>query len=66
MTTPSQVKAQEAVDSLRAESRTLLRHFLGIREGESNGQVERLLDCIHSAAVLDSIIILTRTLKETP
>lgn len=46
-------KAQQEADKLRHEAKTLMRRMFGIAEGESNGTVERLVDCIISTAILE-------------
>lgn len=49
-------KAQEQADLLRAEANRLITRLLGIESGESNGQAERLVDCIISAAMLEAVL----------
>lgn len=49
--------AQEQADIQRAEAKRLLRNRFGINDGESDGNVERIIDCIISAALLEMAAI---------
>jgi hypothetical protein len=51
-------------DIQRAEAKRLLRGMFGIKEGESNGTIERIVDCIVGAALLESVAIAAMAQKE--
>lgn len=55
--------AQEQAGKLRDEATTLLRRMFDIRAGESNGTVERIVDCIIGAAMLETVIVVKQGLK---
>ncbi|HUW47026.1 MAG TPA: hypothetical protein VMW50_14720 [Dehalococcoidia bacterium] len=44
--------AQNQADLQRHQAKYLLRRMFGIQDGESNGTVEALVDCIIGAAIL--------------
>ena len=46
-------EASKQADIQRAEAKRLLRGMFGMTEGESNGTVERIVDCIVGAAILE-------------
>lgn len=46
-------KARLAADSQRAEAKQILLNIFKIPPGHSNGQLERLVDCIIGAAMLE-------------
>jgi hypothetical protein len=45
-------------DILIEEAKIGLKRMFGIREGESNGQVERIVDCIVMASVLQCVSVM--------
>ncbi len=46
-------EASKQADIQRAEAKKLLLGMFRVREGESNGTVERIVDCIIGAAILE-------------
>lgn len=54
------MKEQAALQ--KSEAMQLMRRMFGIREGESNGIVERIVDCIIGAAILETTIIMTEAI----
>lgn len=46
-------EAGKQADLQRDEAKRLLRAMFGIRDGESNGTVERIVDCVIGAAMLE-------------
>lgn len=57
-------KAQEAADAQRHEAKVILRRQFGIAEGESNGTIERFVDCIIGAAMLEAVIVINKGMQE--
>ena len=54
--TPTKVEA----DKLRHEAKVIFRRLHGIDDGESNGMLEKLVDCIIECAVLEMVDIQNR------
>ena len=52
MSQPYKVSAQENSDSLRREAYTIIQHAFNIPQGFDDLSLNRLVDCIISAAVL--------------
>lgn len=61
-----QKRAREAANAQRNEAKQILLRLFGISEGESNGAVERVVDCIIGAVVLESAMMLDEALKGLP
>jgi hypothetical protein len=55
---------QEEADKLRAEAKVRLTQMFGIQEGYSSGAVERIVDCIIGAAILESAAIIEAASKK--
>ena len=53
MSTTFRTDVQLEADKLRHEAKVLLKRMFNIAEGESNGNVERIVDCIVGAAILE-------------
>lgn len=51
------LKARHTADNLRNTAKRSLRRLLGIREGESNVEVERIIDAVIGAAVIEVALI---------
>ena len=57
-------EAINQADAQRAEAKKLLLGMFRIRKGESNGTVERLVDCIISAAILECASLMAIAAQE--
>lgn len=55
--------AQEQANIQRAEAKNLMLKHFGIRKDESNGEIERIVDCIISAALLEMVVTQEDTVK---
>ena len=58
----NEVKTQ--ADIQRAEAKRLLRGMFGMTEGERNGTVERIVDCIVGAALLEAASLIQIAAQE--
>jgi hypothetical protein len=56
--------AREEMLKLRNEAVQRLRFMFNIKEGESDGTVERIIDCIISAALLEVAIVQRDAMNE--
>ena len=59
-------KAKQAADVLRQEAKQLIRRLVGFPEGGSNDPVDRIVDCIVGAAVLEVAAIQEQAAKDKP
>lgn len=59
-------KAREEADKLRHEAKEALNALLKIPEGYSSGAVERFVDCVIGAAVLEIAAIQQDAAKHIP
>jgi hypothetical protein len=57
-------KVQDEANLQREEAkRLMLKHFC-IRSNESNGDIERIVDCIISASILESMLIINEGMRK--
>lgn len=55
--------AKEEADILRHEAKTKLRQLLKISDYESDGTVERIVDCIIDTAILETAALIQEASK---
>jgi len=58
--------AQNQADLQRHQAKYLLRRMFGIQDGDSNGTVEALVDCIIGAAILEMAAIQSEAMQKLP
>lgn len=59
-------KLQEQANIQRAEAKKLLLRHFRIRRDESNGEIERIVDCIVSAALLEVCAMQSEAIANQP
>ena len=57
--------AQERVEDLKTEAKRLLNSLLGFNSGIASLDAERFVDCIVSAAMLQTAILQTQAMKDS-
>jgi hypothetical protein len=57
-------KAQEQADAQRNEAKRMLCSAIGLPENIGSGAIDRAVDCIIGAAVLEAVIIITQGMQE--
>ena len=57
-------KAQETADAQRAEAKNMLCRAAGLPEDIMSGAIDRAVDCIISAAVLEAVMIISQGMQE--
>lgn len=58
-------KAQETADAQRAEAKNMLCRAAGIPEDIMSDAIDRAVDCIISAAVLEAVMIFRQGIQAT-
>ena len=59
-------KARQVADQQRAEAKQLLNNILGLSPENSSNAVDRVVDCIISAAMLEVVLLQAEALNATP
>lgn len=57
-------KAQETLDAQRAEAKNMLCRCFGLRDDIMSGEIDRAVDCIIGAAVLEAVMVITQGMQE--
>jgi hypothetical protein len=57
------MNAKEQADKMRAEAKSILNTLLGIPNGYSSDTIDRLVDCIIGAAILEITSITTDAVR---
>ena len=57
--------AQEQADIQREEAKRLLNVAFGLNENYRNSDIDRVIDCIISAAILEAMVIINQGMQES-
>jgi len=57
-------KAQEAANEQRKEAKRMLYSAIGLPENTGSNAIDRAVDCIISAAVLEAVMIVKQGMQE--
>lgn len=57
-------KSQETADAQRAEAKSLLCEELGLPGNIMSGAIDRAVDCIIGAAVLEAVMVINQGMQE--
>ena len=57
-------KLQETADAQRDEAKRMLCSAIGLPDGIMSGSIDRAVDCIISAAMLEAVLAYNKALKD--